>query len=154
AARAQGSVAIAVATDAPEAALSECVGIALALAPGQACYVPFAHRAPSANGGLDLAADAPAQLRRDDVLARLKPLLEDESVLKIGHNVKFDIEVLADQGMAVAPSDCSMLVSFVLECAAHGQEIETLAKLHFDLERVAYKEITGTGKDQVGFGAV
>jgi DNA polymerase-1 len=154
AARAQGSVAIATETSVRDSALAELVGIALALAPGHAAYIPLGHGAPRPEAGLDFAAAAPPrQIPRAEALARLKPLLEDESVLKIGQNIKYDIAVLAGCGIELTPSDCTMLMSFVLDGARHGHELDELARLHFGHETIAYKDVTGSGKDHVGFAA-
>ncbi|HZT52617.1 MAG TPA: DNA polymerase I, partial [Stellaceae bacterium] len=89
-----------------------------------------------------------------EALARLKPLFEDESVLKIGHNIKFDIAVLAGAGIRLAPTDCTMLMSFVLEGAQHGHGLDELAQRHFQHETIKYKDVAGSGKEHVGFAAV
>src|SRR6202030_200854 len=95
-AREAGTVALETMTRAPEETLAELAGIALAVGPGRACYVPLGHRAAATQGSLDFAAsELPPQAPLSDALARLKPLLEDPSVLKIGHNVKYPIHVLA-----------------------------------------------------------
>ncbi len=156
AADAQGFIAIDTETTSLDSPLAELVGVALALAPGHAAYMPLGHGARQAEPGLDLVATAPPpmQIPRAEALARLKPLLEDESVLKIGHNIKYDIAVLAGCGIAVAPSDCTMLMSFVLDGALHGHGLDELAKLHFGHDTIKYKDVVGSGKDQIGFAAV
>jgi DNA polymerase I len=149
AARDKGSIAIATETTSHESALAELVGIALALGPGEAGYIPLGHRA--AEGEL---APAPQQIPRDEALARLKPLLEDESILKVGQNIKYDVAVLAGAGIALAATDCTMLMSFVLDGAAHGHELDELARIHFAHETLPYKDVVGSGKTAVGFAAV
>ncbi|HUB95609.1 MAG TPA: DNA polymerase I [Stellaceae bacterium] len=149
AAQAQGVVAIDTETSSVDSAVADLVGISLALAPGHACYIPVAHRAPE--GELQ---PPPIQLTREAAIARLKPLLEDESVLKVGQNIKYDIAVLAALGIAVAPTDCTMLMSFVLDGAQHGHGLDDLAKIHFGHETIKYKDVAGSGKDHVGFAAV
>jgi DNA polymerase-1 len=156
AARDQGYVAIATETTAPDRALGEIVGIALALAPGYACYIPVGHRTADDDGTLDLAAqkrDAPKQIALDQVLKRLKPLFEDASVLKIGHDIKFHVAVLANAGIEVMPLDCTMVISFVLEAGVHGHGLDELAQLHFGHETIKYKDVAGSGKSHIGFAA-
>jgi DNA polymerase-1 len=84
----------------------------------------------------------------------LKPLLEDESILKVGQNIKYDVAVLAGVGIRLAPTDCTMLMSFVLDGGLHGHGLDELAQIHFAHETVKYKDVAGSGKDQIGFAAV
>src|SRR5208282_1333249 len=101
-----GAVAVDTETTSLDASLAELVGVSLALEPGRACYIPLGHVAGGGQGALDLGGDAkarpeaPKQIPLKAALARLKPLLEDESVLKIGQNIKYDIAVLARYGIA------------------------------------------------------
>ncbi|RJF93254.1 DNA polymerase I [Sphingomonas cavernae] len=144
AATAQGFVAFDTETDSlgPRSGL---VGISLALAPNRACYIPLAHV------GGDLLSDNPVQIPFDAAIARLKPLLEDPAVLKIGHNIKYDICVLAAHGIAVAPIDDTMVMSFNLDAGLHGHGMDELAATHLDHSCIAFKDVTGTGKNQKGF---
>jgi DNA polymerase-1 len=139
-------VAIDTETDSPNLSRATLVGVALAIAPGRACYVPLAHAGPM--------GEKPEQIALADAVERLKPLYEDDSVLKIGHNVKFDIEVLARYGVRVAPIDDTMLISYVLEGGAHAHALNELAALHFQHETVAYKDVAGSGKSHIGFAGV
>jgi DNA polymerase-1 len=151
-AREAGIVALETMTRAPEETLAELAGIALAIGPGLACYVPLAHRAVGTQGSLDFApAEAPAQIALPEALARLKTLLEDPSVLKIGHNVKYPIHVLARYGITVAPVDCTMLMSYVLDGVQHSHLLDELASLHLGHEMVKYREVCGSGKTLIGF---
>jgi DNA polymerase-1 len=155
AAFAKGVVAIATATGALNPSHAALVGLSLALEPGEACYVPLGHRADGA-GELDLAATPAAPLKQiplDAALAALKPLLEDESVLKVGHDIKDDVDVLADYGIAVGPVDDTILISFVLEGGLHGHDLEELAELHFGHATIKYKDVAGSGKSHIGFAA-
>jgi DNA polymerase I len=149
AARDQGFVAIDTETTSLDSSLATLVGVSLALAPGHAAYIPLAHRAPE--GELQ---PPPPQIPGEAALERLKPLLEDESVLKIGQNIKYDIAIFAGCGIRVAPTDCTMLMSFVLDGAQHGHGLDELAKLHFAHDTIKYKDVAGSGKDHVGFAAV
>jgi DNA polymerase-1 len=125
-------------------------GFSLAVGPGQACYVPVARRAPGSHGSLSFA-DAPPQVPLDDALRRLKPLLEDPGILKVGHNVKYDIEVMGRLGITVAPFDDSMLISYVLEGGAHGHGMDELAEIHLNHKTIRYEDVCGSGKSQVTF---
>jgi DNA polymerase-1 len=149
-AREQGFVAVKVETASPDNALAEIVGLSLALAPGRAGYIPLNHRAFNGEGALELAAAAPPQIPLDAALARLKPLFEDEGVLKIGHDVKHDVAAMARHGVALAPVDCTMLISFVLEAGAHGHELDELASRQFGHDTIPYKDVAGSGKSHTG----
>jgi DNA polymerase-1 len=144
----QGHVAVDTETTSLDATRAELVGVSLALEPGRACYVPLAHRQRD-------ALDAPVrQIARDEGLARLRPLLADSSVLKIGHNIKYDSVVFATYGIVVAPVDDTMLLSFVLEGGLHEHNMDFLAKHHLDHTTIAFKDVTGSGKDQITFDLV
>jgi DNA polymerase I len=154
----KGIVAVDVAATTTNGADAELVGIALATEPGRACYIPLAHRASAAQGALDLAgatplAETPRQIAPDVALARLKPLLEDESVLKVGQDVTFDIAVLGGYGVALAPVDDTMLIAYVLEGGSHSHDIDELASRHFGHATVKYKDVAGSGKSHVGLAA-
>ena len=147
-ARHQGWVAIDTETTGLDATRAELVGISLALHPNLACYIPLGH------GGQDLLAEIPEQLDRAVALAKLKPLLEDPTVLKIGHNLKYDMIVLArcgDGGIRVAPYDDTIVMSFDLDAGRHGHGMDELAATHLSHSCIAYKEVVGTGKNQRGF---
>jgi DNA polymerase-1 len=141
----RGAVALDVETDIANNPRAPLAGIALALAPGRACYIPLGH-----SGTLEAAA---SQLPRDAALEKLKPLFADTGVLKIGHNVKFAIETLLRFGLAVAPVDDAMLISYVLAGGKHEHAIDKLAQVHFQRETLAYKACIGSGKAQIGFCA-
>jgi len=159
-ARAAGAVAFDTETTSLDAMRAELVGFSLAVEPGRACYVPLAHKAPAGQGRLDLdggggaAAEAPVQIPLDGALARLKPLLEDPGVLKIGQNIKYDMAVLARHGLAIAPYDDTMLLSYVLEGGAHGHGMDELASLHLGHTTIKFGDVTGSGKAQVTFDYV
>src|SRR6185437_14804676 len=151
AAREAGEVAVETMTRAPEETLAQLVGIALAVAPGRACYVPLAHAAPGAGDLITAAAEAPPQIALAEATARLKPLLEDPSVLKVGHNVKYPAHVLARYGIALAPADCTMLMSYALDGAQHSHLLDELASRHLGHEMVKYREVCGSSKTLIGF---
>ncbi|WP_230769028.1 DNA polymerase I [Sphingomonas sp. Leaf4] len=147
-ARALGHVAIDTETTGLDATRADLVGFSLALAPNRACYVPIAH------GGTDMFAEKPVQIDRDAAVAALKPLLADPSVLKIGHNLKYDMVVLARLGLTVAPYDDTIVMSFALDAGNHGHGMDELAATHLRHSCIAYKDVVGTGKKQVGFGEI
>ncbi|MGD9538324.1 MAG: DNA polymerase I [Alphaproteobacteria bacterium] len=144
-----GYVAVDTETTSLDAARAKLVGFSLAILPGEACYVPLRHVAADL-----LAADTPEQIPFDDAIACLKPLLEDEAVLKIGHNIKYDMRIFAGCGIALGPVDDSMLLSYVLEGGLHGHGMDELALLHLGHKTISYKEVAGTGKSQVTFDKV
>ncbi len=154
AARECGELAVAVQTD---AACGEngLYGIALAVAPGQSAYVPLSHCAAD---GLQLASgeegDAWRQLSPAAALARLKPLLEEPGVLKIGHNVKAAVRALAHAGIALAPTDDVMLMSYAMEGGAHGHGLEELSTLHLGHVPITWKSVVGAGQKARAFAQV
>jgi DNA polymerase-1 len=97
---------------------------------------------------------APRQIPCEQAMALLKPLLEDESVLKIGQNIKFDAHILARHGIAVAPIDDTMLLSYVLEGGLHGHAMDELAALHLGYQTVKVRDVAGSGKAQITFDRV
>src|SRR5436190_11563226 len=148
-ARAQGHVAIDTETDCIDCIIAKLAGVSLATVPNKACYIPVGH------SGADLYSDAPNQLPEALVLAKLKPLLEDESVLKIGHNLKYDWVMFDKAGICVAPVDDTMVMSFDLDAGrSFGHGLEELAKLHFDHECIPFKQLCGTGQKQITFDKV
>jgi len=153
AARSAGTVAFDTETTSLDPMKARLVGFSLAVAPGRACYVPVGHKAPGTQGGLALA-EAPPQIALDAALKAMKPLLEDPGVLKIGHNIKYDSEIMARLGITIAPVDDTMLISYVLEGGAHGHGMDELSELHLGHKTIHYGDVAGTGKAQVTFDYV
>jgi DNA polymerase I len=147
-ARQVGLVGFDTETDSLEAVTARLVGFSLAVTPGEACYVPLAH------GGTDLLAEKPDQIPLADALARIKPLLTDESVLKIGQNLKYDMSVLRQHGLTITPFDDTMAMSFALDAGRQGHGMDELSKLWLDHEPISYKSLTGKGKSQISFAEV
>ncbi|TCH97932.1 DNA polymerase I [Roseococcus sp. SYP-B2431] len=146
--RAAGVVGLDTETDSLDALAAELVGICLAVAPGRACYVPLRHASQ------DLLAETPVQLPHDQVIEALRPLLEDPSVLKVLHNAKYDLEVLANPkngGIQVSPFDDTMMISYALEAGAHGHGMDELSQLHLRHKPMGYDEVTGTGRARISF---
>ena len=149
-ATAQGFVAIDTETDCIDCIVAKLAGISLATAPGQACYIPVGH------SGVDMFSEAPDQLSLDLVVERLKPLLTDPAVLKIGHNLKYDLTMLHKHGIEMAPIDDTMLMSFDLDAGRTigGHGLDELAKTYFEHECISFKSMVGTGKSQITFDKV
>ncbi len=148
-ARAAGIVAFDTETDALSSANAGLCGISLAVAPGEACYIPVGH---VEHEGLQLEHTASLdQLTLEAAVARLKPLLEDPNVLKIGQNAKYDLAVLSRHGIAVAPIEDTMLISYVLEAGLHGHGMDELSKLWLSHEPISFKTVAGAGKAQKSF---
>jgi DNA polymerase-1 len=131
-------------------------GVSLAVAPGEACYIPCGHR--KGDGlSLDLGGTDSGdivQMTEADVLARLKPLLEDDSVLKVGQNLKYDALIFLQRGIRMHPIDDSMLISYVLEGGLHGHGMDELSELHLSHTPIAFSEVAGKGKDKITFDCV
>ncbi|MGC2854973.1 DNA polymerase I [Novispirillum sp. DQ9] len=154
-ATAAGAVAIDTETDALDARRCRMVGFSLATAPGRACYVPLRHVDPQ--GEADLLGGggaAPKQIPVAEAVEILRPLLADPGVLKIGHNLKFDMHVLAGEGLEVSPVDDTMVLSYVLDGASHGHGMDELAALHLGYTCITYKSLCGTGKGAITFDKV
>jgi DNA polymerase-1 len=151
-AREEGVVCVDTETTGLDPMTAGLCGVSLAVAPGEACYVPCGHRK---GDGLDLgAADDLVQMTEKDVLARLKPLLEDPSILKIAQNLKFDYIMFAQRGVFVAPYDDTMLISYVLDGGLHGHGMDELSELHLSHTPIAFADVAGKGKDKITFDCV
>jgi DNA polymerase-1 len=148
-ARAAGVVAIDVPTDGPIVVDSTLCGIALAVGPGEACYVPLTHGAAE---GLALETTAAVeQVPLESAIAALKPLLEDPSVLKVGHNIKAAIGALRRHGIELAPVEDTLLISYVLDAGVHAHGLDDLARTWLAHEPIALKSVIGSGKAQTSF---
>ena len=166
-----GFVAIDTETTSLQVVEAELVGVSLSVAPGHACYIPLGHMI-SRQGvqpgslpempelDLDGAASlplesAPGQIPRDAALALLRPILEDSGILKIGHNIKYDMHVLARYGIDMASIDDTMLLSYVLEAGKQrGHGLDELSSGHLGHDNIKYGDVAGTGKKQIGFAEV
>ncbi|RYF94419.1 MAG: DNA polymerase I [Caulobacteraceae bacterium] len=137
-------------TDALGSATAGLCGVSLAIAPGEACYIPLTHEAV---GGdlLTEAAPIDEQIDKATALARLKVLLESPAVLKVAQNAKYDIAVMALRGIDVAPIDDTMLISYVLEAGLHNHGMDELSELWLGHKPIPFKQVAGTGKAQISF---
>jgi len=161
-AMAAGMVAVDTETTSLDSMAAKLVGVSLSVQPGSACYVPLGHRKPGGQGAFDLGDggdddgdDAtPKQIPMKDALAILKPMLEDPGVLKIGQNIKYDMQVLVRHGIDIAPIDDTMLLSYVLEGGLHGHGMDELSVRFLEHTPIKFSEVTGTGKNQITFDQV
>ena len=161
-ARERGLVAFDTETTSLDAMQAELVGFSLALsetAPDtgdlkvRACYAPLAH----SNGAGDLLGGGgaqPGQMPMREALDELKALLEDPAVLKIGQNLKYDMLVMAQHGIAIESFDDTMLLSYVLDAGQGGHGMDALAERWLGHKTIAYKDVTGTGKSAIPFAEV
>ena len=152
-ARAGGILAVDTETTSLDEMQAELVGVSLATAPGRACYVPLGHK----TGGDDLfggAALAPGQMEMAAALALLKPVLEDESILKIGQNMKYDWKIFARHGIRLTPFDDTMLMSYALYSGLHGHGMDALSETYLGHTPIPIKELLGSGKAQITFDKV
>ncbi|EAQ28279.1 DNA polymerase I [Erythrobacter sp. NAP1] len=146
-------VAVDTETSSLDAMEADLVGVSLALAPNDACYIPLAH------GGTDMFSDKPEQVAMEDALAALKLLLEDDSVLKVFQNGKYDLNVLARVGIDVSPIEDTMVMSFDLDAGrgegmGGGHGMDELSERHLLHKPLAFKDVCGTGKKAIPFGEV
>ncbi len=149
-AKAARVVAVDTETDALSACASRLVGVSLAVAPGQACYIPLGHL----GGDLADGGGRPEQIDMAAALGALKPLLEDPAVLKVGQNLKYDLAVLKRHDIDVAPYDDTMLISYVQEAGLHGHGMDELAQTLLGHTCISFKEVAGSGKSQKSFAEV
>jgi DNA polymerase-1 len=142
--RAAPLVALDTETDALDPMRARIVGISFAVEPGRAAYVPLTHDYPG----------APAQLPLPDVLAALRPWLEDGRALKLGQNVKYDLHVFANHGIQVRGyAHDTMLEDYVLE-AHRLHSLESLAERRLDRRGLSFEEVCGKGANQIAFSQV
>ena len=124
---------------------AQIVGVSFAVTPGEAAYVPLAHD----------YLDAPAQLARDTVLDRLRPLLEDSAHAKLGHNLKYDMSVLANHGIRLAGiAHDTMLESYVLNSTASRHDMDSLSRKYLDHATITFQDIAGKGAKQLTFNQI
>ena len=167
-ARGQGFVAIDTETTSLDAARAELVGVAMATSPGKGCYIPLRHMPAGQAGtdtpqqGLDFSApEPPSQIKQipyDTAIEALRGLLADEAVLKIGHNLKYDMHILSQPrngGLAVYPVDDTMCLSYVLDAGRterHG--LDHLALNLLQVQTIKYEDLCGKGAKQISFAEV
>ncbi|TNJ41413.1 DNA polymerase I [Phaeobacter sp. B1627] len=152
--REYGYVAVDTETTGLDEMVADLVGISLCVLPGQACYVPLTHKAGSSDdlfGSDDLAE---GQMPLAQALEMLKPVLEDDAILKIGQNMKYDAKIFIRNGIEVAPIDDTMLLSYALNGGRHGHGMDTLSERYLDHQPIPIKSLLGSGKSAITFDRV
>jgi DNA polymerase-1 len=155
-ARELGVVALDTQTTSIDPMQATLCGFSLAVAPNEACYVPLAHRkgGDGGDGGLFTGPIAPDQIEERAALDTLRPLLEDPGVLKVGNDLKYDLQILALRGIELAPYDDTMLMSYVVDAGRANHGLEALSNRYFDHATVDFGELTGSGKSRITFDCV
>ena len=150
---ARGYVAVDTETTSLDEMQAELVGISLCVEPGTACYIPLGHTIGEDDlfGGSNLVD---GQLSKSMVLDALKPVLEDDSILKIGQNMKYDAKIFARNGVTVAPYDDTMLMSYALHAGLHNHGMDALSERYLDHVPIPTKELLGSGKSMITFDKV
>ena len=121
--------------------LAELVGISLSTDIGKACYIPLKHN------GKDV-------LDANKVIQKIKPILEDKSIKKIGQNIKFDYIIFYHRGIIINSMEDTMLMSYVLDAGKNRHNMDTLSELHLGHKTISYKDLVGSGKKQLTFDQV
>lgn len=152
--RDRGYVAVDTETTSLDEMRAELVGISLCVEAGSACYIPLSHKAGASNDLFGSESLAEGQLPMSDVLAALKPVLEDDSILKIGQNMKYDAKIFARHQITVAPIDDTMLMSYALNAGLHGHGMDTLSERYLGHEPIPIKSLLGSGKSAITFDRV
>jgi len=116
------------------------VGISFSYAPNKACYIPLAHKAKG--------------LKKEIVLKKIKPLLEDPSIKKVGQNIKFDFIVLKQNGIEINAIEDTMLISYTLDAGTNRHNMDTLSEIHLGHKTISFKELVGTGKNKLNFSDI
>jgi len=153
-AMARGELAIDTETTGLNEMTADLVGISLATAAGQACYIPLIHKADGGEGLFGSDAPADGQMPLDQALEMLKPVLQDPSVLKILQNAKYDVKILARYGIDVAPIDDTMLMSYAMHAGLHGHGMDALSDRYLGHTPIPIKSLLGSGKSQITFDRV
>ena len=136
-----GEVAVDTETNSLNPHQAELVGISLSTKIGKACYVPIGHKSQKC-------------LSKELVIKKLKPLLEDLSIKKIGQNIKFDFIVLFHHGINMSSMEDTMLMSYVLDAGKNRHNMDTLSEIHLGHKPIAFKDLVGIGKKQLNFSEV
>ena len=136
-----GELAIDTETSSLDAHQADLIGISLSTKIGKACYIPIGHKSGNC-------------LKKINVIKKLKPLLEDKSVKKIGQNIKFDFIVLYKQGIEMNSMEDTMLMSYVLDAGKNRHNMDILSEIHLSHKTISFKDLVGSGKKQINFSEV
>ena len=136
-----GEVAVDTETNSLDPHQADLVGISLCSKIGKACYIPVGHKSSNC-------------LNKKSVIDKLKNLLEDPSIKKIGQNIKFDYIVFYKLGISLSSMEDTMLMSYVLDAGKNRHNMDTLSGIHLGHKTISFKEIVGTGKKEINFSEV
>ncbi len=136
-----GEVAVDTETSSLDPHQAELIGVSLSSKIGKACYIPVGHNSKKC-------------IKKDVVIKKLKPLLEDPSIKKIGQNIKFDFIVLFKHGIIISPMEDTMLMSYVLDSGKNRHNMDTLSEIHLNHKTISFKDLVGTGKKEINFREV
>ncbi len=136
-----GEVAVDTETTSLDPHQADLVGISLCSKIGKACYIPVGHKSPKC-------------LKKEAVIKKLKKILEDPSIKKIGQNVKFDFIVFYKCGITLSSMEDTMLMSYVLDAGKNRHNMDTLSEIHLGHKTISFKEMVGTGKKEINFSEV
>ena len=136
-----GELAVDTETSSLDPHQADLIGISLSTKIGKACYIPIGHKSKKS-------------INKNIVLKKLKPLLEDPSIKKIGQNIKFDFIVLSKNGINISPMEDTMLMSYVLDAGKNRHNMDTLSEIHLGHKTVAFKDLVGSGKKEINFSEV
>ena len=137
----KGEIAIDTETTSLDPHQAELVGISLSTAIGKSCYIPLGHKKGK-------------NLNEKNIINKLKPVLEDKSIKKIGQNIKFDFIVLYRRGIDMNSMEDTMLMSYVLDAGKNRHNMDTLSEIHLNHKTISFKELVGSGKKQINFSEV
>ena len=137
----KGEIAIDTETSSLDPQTADLIGISLCFEAGEACYIPIGHKK---NVSLSL----------EKVIKKIKILLEDSSIKKIGQNIKFDYIVLHHHGINMTSMEDTMLMSYTLDAGKNRHNMDTLSEIHLNHKTISYKDIVGSGKKQISFNEV
>ncbi|QBF29836.1 DNA polymerase I [Thalassococcus sp. S3] len=152
--RERGWVAVDTETTGLNEMIAELVGISLCVEAGEACYIPLIHKDGASDDLFGSPKLAEGQIGTEAALEILKPVLEDEAILKIGQNMKYDAKIFARYGVDVAPIDDTMLLSYVLHGGMHGHGMDTLSERYLGHTPIPIKPLLGSGKSAITFDKV
>ncbi len=136
-----GEVAVDTETNSLDPHQADLVGVSLSSKIGKACYIPISHKSNKC-------------IEKDLVLKKLKPLLEDPSIKKIGQNIKFDFIVFFKHGINMTSMEDTMLMSYVLDAGKNRHNMDTLSEIHLNHKTISFKDLVGTGKKEINFSEV
>ncbi|WP_368345625.1 DNA polymerase I [Pelagovum sp. HNIBRBA483] len=150
----RGYVAVDTETTGLDEMRADLVGISLCVEAGQACYIPLTHKEARGDDLFGSDALADGQMGLEDCLTLLRPVLEDQAILKIGQNMKYDAKIFARYDVTVAPIDDTMLISYAMNAGLHGHGMDLLSERYLGHKPIEIKSLLGTGKSAITFDRV